>query len=349
MSTLPLRPSVAKGPIVIQRRAVPTSDRDLIRTEPWQASNTIPLVLRPAVEGVDLFAWVTRNRKEMDGLLLKHGGLLFRNFGLRERDHFERFVAATQLEPMHYMEGATPRTDLGNRVYTSTEFPPEHRIALHNELSYILNWPMRICFFCLTSPEFGGETPIADVRRVYRRIRPEIRERFERTGWMLVRNFGGGFSLPWQRSFRTEDPREVERYCEQASIQCEWKGGGRLRTRQVRPAVRVHPVTLEHVWFNHVAFWHVSSLDPDTRQAFLAEFSEDDLPYNTYYGDGSPIETSVIDELRAAYDAETVMFPWERGDLLWMDNMLAAHGRSSFRGERKIVVSMGDPFSRTAS
>ncbi len=346
MTSLQITTSDAKGPFVIRRKPITASAKDLIKTALWQAGNTVPLVLQPATEGVDLFRWIRRNRTELEDLLLKHGAILFRNFGLREREDLERFAAATNLEPMHYMEGATPRTDLGNRVYTSTEFPPDHRIALHNELSYILNWPMRICFFCVTPSESGGETPIADVRRVYRRIRPEIRERFERTGWMLVRNFGGGFSLPWQKSFRTDDPHVVESYCSHANIQFEWNGSQRLRTRQVRPAVRPHPVTFEPVWFNHVAFWHVSSLDPDTKRAFLAEFTEEDLPYNTYYGDGSPIETSVIDELRAAYDAETVLFPWERGDLLWMDNMLAAHGRSSFRGERKIVVSMGDPISK---
>ncbi|MBD5633245.1 MAG: TauD/TfdA family dioxygenase, partial [Candidatus Eremiobacteraeota bacterium] len=33
--------------------------------------------------------------------------------------------------------------------------------------------------------------------------------------------------------------------------------------------------------------------------------------------------------------------PWQRGDALWIDNMLACHGRSPFRGERRVLVAMG--------
>jgi hypothetical protein len=66
-------------------------------------------------------------------------------------------------------------------------------------------------------------------------------------------------------------------------------------------------------------------------------------PYaNTYYGDGSPIEPKVLDQLRAAYNAETVSFPWQKGDLLMLDNMLVAHGRSPFVGPRQILVGMAE-------
>ena len=77
----------------------------------------------------------------------------------------------------------------------------------------------------------------------------------------------------------------------------------------------------------------------------LSVFNEENLPYNTYYGDGSPIETSVIEEIRDAYRQETVKFPWREKDLLMLDNMLVAHGRSPFVGPRRILAAMGDPCS----
>jgi alpha-ketoglutarate-dependent taurine dioxygenase len=40
-----------------------------------------------------------------------------------------------------------------------------------------------------------------------------------------------------------------------------------------------------------------------------------------------------------------VKFPWQATDILMVDNMLVAHGRSPFVGQRKIVVTMGDMFS----
>ena len=70
---------------------------------------------------------------------------------------------------------------------------------------------------------------------------------------------------------------------------------------------------------------------------------EENLPNNTYYGDGTAIEPHVLDELRAAYEAETVEFAWQRGDVLLLDNMLTAHGRAPFSPPRQIVVSMAEP------
>jgi alpha-ketoglutarate-dependent taurine dioxygenase len=249
---------------------------------------------------------------------------------------------------MKYMEGATPRTELKEKIYTSTEYPADHRIALHNELTYTLTWPMKISFFCVQAPSERGETPIADVRGVLRRLGPRVADRFRtRGGWMLVRNFREGLSLPWQKSFNSADASEAEAYFRAARIDWEWQSGGRgLVTRQVRPATARHPQTGEEVWFNHIAFWHVSSLEPEVRETLLSTMGVESLPYNTYYGDGSPIEDSLVEEIREAYRDETVSFPWQPGDLLLLDNMLVAHGRNSYRGERKILAAMGEAHTR---
>ncbi len=106
-------------------------------------------------------------------------------------------------------------------------------------------------------------------------------------------------------------------------------------------------MTGESVWFNHATFFHVSTLEASTRDALLAEFKEEDLPNNTYYGDGSQIEPQVLDELRDAYRQELVLFPWQQGDLLMIDNMLTAHSRTPYVGERNILVAMSTPYSRS--
>ncbi len=73
-------------------------------------------------------------------------------------------------------------------------------------------------------------------------------------------------------------------------------------------------------------------------------FLKRDLPRNAYYGDGTPIETSILDQIRQAYQGVAVQFPWQQRDVLMLDNMLVAHGRAPYKGARKILVAMAEPY-----
>lgn len=327
----------------VRRQAIDLQQQELVSARFFDEAQPLPLVLEPRFAEVDLPGWIATHREYLGSQLERWGAVLFRGFAQRGQDEFQAAIAAMGIELMEYVEGATPRTRVGDRIYTSTEFPPEHAIALHNELSYVHTWPMRVMFFCLVAAEIGGETPLADVRKVYRRIAPEIRRRFEESGWLLVRNYGGGFGPGWRESFHIESREELAGYCRAAGVEHEWRGEDGLRTRHRRPAVRRHPRTGESVWFNHVAFWHLSSLDAEIREQFVSQLADGDYPYNTYYGDGAPIPEPVVEALRQAYREETVAFPWRPGDLLVLDNMLVAHGRSRFSGARRILAAMGDP------
>lgn len=258
---------------------------------------------------------------------------------------FQHVMDALSSEPLDYLDPSSPRRRVQDKIYTSTEYPADQWIFLHNENSYSECWPGRVFFYCETPPTSGGETPLADCRAIYRRLDPGIVRRFAEHGVMYVRNFQSGFGLSWQTVFQSNDRAVVEAYCRRHGLHFTWKDGGRLRTVQVRRAVARHPKTGETVWFNHAAFFHISTLEDDVRRALLEEVAEDDLPYNTYYGDGSPIEAPVLEELRAQYRAEMVRFPWRQGDMLVLDNMLTAHGRAPFTGPRRVLVGMADPVS----
>ncbi|MEW5928742.1 MAG: TauD/TfdA family dioxygenase [Gemmatimonadota bacterium] len=311
--------------------------------------DALPLVVEPVAEyagTLKLHEWAADHLQMIEKSMLRYGGILFRNFDAKGQEDFHRFLDALGTPLIQYNESSTPRTQLKKNVYTSTEFPNDQTIALHNELSTSATVPARIFFFCDLPADEGGQTPIADVRRVYQRLSRETRERFEEKGWKLVRNYGDGFGLTWQDSFHTTDRAEVERYCREQAITWEWKEGDRLRTWQVRPAVLDHPATGERAWFNHIAFWHDSSLAPDVREVLRAEFEPEDMPYQTFYGDGTTIEDEVAAELREAYLQERIVFDWYRGDLLMMDNLLAAHGRMPYRGDRRTLVAMAEPYRR---
>lgn len=334
-----------KKSLVARRRAVTVANETLVRFGSLPAGD-LPLFAEPASPGVDLAAWAASNRELLNDKLLRHGGILFRGFGLQGPEDLEAFIQAVSGESLEYRERSSPRHAVKGNIYTSTDYPASQPIFLHNENSYQKEWPMKIFFFCRQPPGQGGETPIADVRKVLARIAPEIRERFASRGWMYVRNFGDGFGLSWQTVFQTTDKEAIEQHCRARGIETEWKDGGRLRTRAVRPAIVRHPTTGELVWFNHATFFHVSTLEPSLRDALLAELTDTELPANTFYGDGAPIEPEVIEHLRAAYRSETVSFPWQQGDLLMLDNMLAAHGRAPYTGNREILVGMAEPMSQ---
>ncbi len=163
---------------------------------------------------------------------------------------------------------------------------------------------------------------------------------------MYVRNYTNGLDVDWQEFFKTTDKSAVEDYCKKAFIDFEWKNDDSLKTRQVCRAVAPHPKTGETVFFNQVQLHHVSCLESSVRASLLAMFREEDLPRNCYYGDGSPIEDSVMQELLEVYRHSAVNFPWQEGDILMLDNMLTAHGRNPFAGPRKIVVAMGEMMSK---
>ena len=326
-----IKPPV-KLPGVVKRRAIHASDA-LIKERLLDPERGLPLLIEPAIYGVSLPDWAMNNREFIRQRLQRHGGILFRGFNLSSVDEFEQLLRSLTGELLEYSYRSTPRTQVSGRIYTSTEYPAHQTIPLHNEMSYTRNWPMILGFFCVEVAPEGGETPIADSRKVFNLIDPAVRNRFARKQVMYVRNYGEALDLSWQNVFQTEDREEVEAYCRSAGIEFEWKSQNELRTTQVCQAIATHPETGEQVWFNQAHLFHVSSLEAEICESLLSS-SDGEPPRNVYYGDGSQIEDAALDEIRAAYDREAVIFPWQQRDVLLLDNMLAAHGRRPYRGTR---------------
>jgi alpha-ketoglutarate-dependent taurine dioxygenase len=200
---------------------------------------------------------------------------------------------------------------------------------------------MKIIFCCLKPPASGGTTPVVNCRDVLRRLNPRLREQFVSRGVMYVRNFTDGLDVGWRDFFRTDSRQQVEEICRRTGTEWEWLADGTLRTRRVCRAVARHPKTGEEVMFNQVQAHHVSLLEDSVRESLLSLFGEEGLPRNVYYGDGGRISAGEMAELVQTYEAGAVDFPWEEDEVLLVDNMLVAHGRRPYIGERKIVVAMG--------
>lgn len=321
---------------------------EVVRTGFAREEGSLPLIIEARYDDVDLIGWTRENHAFVEDSLRRSGGILFRGFRLQGPGSLEAFALVLTPHLMNYTERSTPRHEVEGKVYTSTEYPADQYIMLHNEMSYAHDWPMKIWFLCARPAERGGETPIADSRKVLEMLDPRLKALFMEKGVMYIRNYGEGLDLPWHTVFQTTDRAEVEAYCRRAGIEFEWKPGDRLRTRQVRQAVARHPHTGHLVWFNAAHMFHVTGLEPAVRESLLRLFGEEDLPRSAYYGDGSPIEASVMEEIRETYRRVTVSFPWQQGDVMLLDNMLAAHGRTPYLGPRQVLVVMGEPFSGVA-
>lgn len=313
-----------------------------------QLCQPFPLIVKADREQSDLTSWARSHPSVIEAELLSYGAILFRGFDVNSVAGFNQFAGSISAGGLlDYFDQHTPRTKIADHVYTSTEYPPDQRVPFHSENSRNHVWPMKIWFFCLVPPDKGGETPIADNRKVYALLDLKIIERFAEKGVMYVRNFGEGIGVSWQSAFQSLDKKAVELQCHKTHLEFAWKDNDRLKVRHVCQAIATHPVTREKVWFNQAHLFHLSSLEPEIRESLLELFEEDELPSNAYYGDGSPIEISILEEIRGAYEQAATSFTWQERDVLMLDNMLMAHGRAPYDGKRTVLVAMADLYGES--
>jgi hypothetical protein len=325
-----------------------------IRVTPPPPGQQVAALIEP--DGSEpLESWIARERGWLREQLLEHGALLFRGFEIADPERFSAFLDAAALPRMDYPRGTSPREMVGDRVYTSTETRPDVAIPMHTEMSYTSYYPEAVAFCCMTPARVGGATPLADMRRVRDRLDPGLLEGFEQRGLQYVQIVPleptASLERSWPAMFGTGDRAEVEHAAAAQGIECSWLDDGALRITGICPALRPHPASGELVWFNQAHVFHLRLFEylqeegvGDAREqarSFRAGRSTADLePYQCRYGDGGEIPDVAMKQVRAALDAETTRFDWQRGDLLLLDNFRAGHARDTFEGERRVLAAL---------
>jgi alpha-ketoglutarate-dependent taurine dioxygenase len=289
---------------------------------------------------------VTRLRDESATVLevlKKRGAILFRGFRFGGAECFEKFASAVCPSLQDYVGGNSPRTRVSGKVFTSTEYSQRSRISLHNEASYLKDMPRYVLFYCSIAPKDRGQTPLADSRRIYEKVDPDVRKKFEERRVKYINNLhsGEGVGRSWQQVFQTDDRRTAERRLDADGYQYEWKDDGGLRTSIVAGAVTDHPQTGQRVWINQAEQWHPSSLSPDARDALASVMPESEFPHNSTFGDGTPFDEQDLAHIREIMNQEETSFDWAAEDVLFCDNYLVMHGRQPFTGPRKILCVLG--------
>jgi alpha-ketoglutarate-dependent taurine dioxygenase len=289
----------------------------------------------------DAARWAAEHRDALGAAVVEHGSLLVRGLGLR--DAAETEAAFRQLGSlMSETEGFAPRRSHAQGVYSSSKWPPGQPMCMHHELSYRLEFPGLMLFACLIAPTDGGATPVADSPAVLHALPTELVERFERVGWVLIRNYNDEIGASFAEAFGTDDRRAIESYCRANAIEFEWQPDGALRTWQRRSAVVQHPRTGQRCWFNQIAFLNEWTMDPEVREYLVDIYGEDGLPFNTRFGNGDAIGPDVVQAINEVYEAHTARERWQAGDLMLVDNVRTAHGKEPFEGPREVVVAMAD-------
>lgn len=301
----------------------------------------IPLYT-PSNSKQSLLNVILDEKDTIDNIVLNYGGVVFRGFDIHSLSEFSDLASSYCTNLLEYENRSTPRTKLGGKIYTATEYPADRYIPFHNENSYTSKWPKKILFFCVVPSPSGGETPVADSRVVYKNLNTNIVRNFEEKKIMYKRNFISGVDLSWQDVFQTEKRHEVEDFCKLASIEYEWKNSlVELTIKEVCQASIKHDLTDEFVWFNQAHLFHVSALNESDQAYLIKEFGYDNLPRNSFFGDGTSLDLNDLIEIRNTYAQNKIEFKWEKGDLMIIDNLLMAHSRNPFEGYRKIAVAMG--------
>lgn len=335
----------------------------------------LPLIIEPNGEGKSkqaLLQWMNINKDSLSQKFTKHGAILFRGFDIETPTDFEDVALHVDPRLEHSYYGTSPRNMVkGTKyVFTASELPNYYPIMQHCEMSYVKKPPVSIFFYCHVEPTYRGESPICNFRKVYAELNPKVRDMFDKKGVITVRNYSGLkskslFNLfelkKWNEIFNTTNKAEVEKQCREQDIEFEWLAGGNLRLIHHTPAAIEHPVTKEKVWFNHLQVFHPHGADVEykyihqhqhrTKTFFWKNFlsimvkikslttKPINQSMNVLFGDGTPIPNSFVEHVQEIIWNNIVLLPWQKKDVIAVDNFSTAHGRMPYEGKRDILVS----------
>lgn len=319
-----------------------------------------PLVISPAINMTreEFLKKIEQHREALKLLVSKYGAILFRGVPGQSKDNFVEIITKTLCCKLaDFVGGDGSRKEVAEKVYTSTEAPPQYKIVLHNERSAAtINPPPHICFFCEIAPTPGtGQTLLGSSRKITEtmQLNPALWNLFHgktalyrncfapKNHWITKINVT---HKTWEESFKTNKKKEVEEMCRKKGFSFKWHGEW-LEVSYETPCTRPDPddpsksyyfnqVHLQYParelrgsWFNHIAA-NILYCMPHMRQ------------YDVRLRQGPELKSHDISRVYDVLKKNEIYFSWQKNDVLIVDNMRTTHGRNPYKGARRILVSL---------
>lgn len=309
----------------------------------------------------DIVQFVNVHRTEINSQLNKTGALLIRGFqNLTTADDFEAIITALFPSLMDYVGGTSPRHKIKGKIMEATHVPPTWSIPLHQEMAYTKTPPARIAFFCQTPAPSGGASLIGDMRKVLEQIDAKLLQKCQQHGLILRRTLPSpktlalkpGVKKTWQEVFDCQAPEEAERIVAKKGWRVDWLQDEVMHLWQDRlPASRFHLGTQSEVWCNQAHFFSpICMMDWAARDGRTDDYlalanAKANHPHMldmTFFGNGEAVSDEESRHIASVIQSLEVPIALQQSDVLILDNILVAHGRYAFEGQRDILVALAE-------
>lgn len=288
-----------------------------------------------------LAPWIRQHRERIDEALWSDGHVLFRDFDVGGLDGFEA-SAASACDALYRHYGDLPLASASENVYFATPYPRHLEIRFHNEASHTQTWPSRQLFFCLEPASEGGEWTLSDGRKVIECLPAEMLDRFRELGLVYRRRFIRGLDASWEQFFKVGSLQELREKIAPTGHEIDAISENDLTVSYRTHALLQIPERDTEAWFNQILLHHPDALPTEVDALLSKHFRRDQFPRTVFFGDGSPIPAEWVRTIDRVLTECAIRIETQAHDVLLVNNLLMAHGRLPYSGNRQVRVALGD-------
>lgn len=249
-------------------------------------------------------------------------------------------------------QGGVSRSTIQGSAWmdTAAGAPCEIPVQFHNEMAYSKKFPKHVAFAMVMQAESDGTTLLADNMRLTELLSSSLKQKLKTLGVQYIRNLNDQsqrgspeFFTSWQEAYLTENLEEaLKKGNTEESILVRHEDGVRMKHITWCPVFYVHPDHGE-LYFGSLLNRHGSWMDdhPTWNHMPLAE-----RPYHCVWGDGTEFSESELAEIRDVHEKSTIANRLVPGDLVVVDNLRVAHGRTPYKGKRQMGLLLSDMVAR---